>query len=383
MTISVSDVIATMERHYPSARAEAWDRVGLAVGDRSAVVEHALLTVDVTSAVLAEAAAAGAQLIIAHHPLLLKPLHAVEQDEPKGRLILAAARAGISIYAAHTNADKPRHGVSAAMARAVGLVDALPLEPDRIELATLTVYVDAEHADRVRSALAQAGAGAIGDYDTCSFSSPGTGRFRPLPGSDPFIGTSPGEVDGAVLEEVDEVRIEVVVPRERRAAVLAALLRAHPYETPAYHLAEFSLADPDSGLGRVGALVEPVPAAAFARHVASALPTTVGGVRMAGDPGRLIRRVALLGGAGDSMLDAARASGADAYITSDLRHHPASEAQEFQGAPVLIDVAHWAAEWTWLPELATVLALECPTLRTTVSTTCTDPWTDRVDGQAE
>lgn len=380
MALSVADVIAAMERHYPTSCAEAWDRVGLAVGDRSAAVGRALLAVDVTSAVLAEAEAAGAQLIIAHHPLLLKPLHAVDHDEPKGRLILAAARAGISIYAAHTNADKPRHGVSAAMARALGLIDPLPLEPDRIELITLTVYVDVEHAERVRSALAKAGAGALGDYDTCSFSSAGTGRFRPLPGSEPFIGTSPGALRDAALEEVAEVRIEVVVRPERRAAVLAALLQAHPYETPAYHLAKFSLSDPDSGLGRVGALAEPVTAAEFARRIASALPKTVGGVRIAGDPERLIRRVALLGGAGDSMLDAARASGADAYVTSDLRHHPASEAQEWEGAPVLFDVAHWAAEWTWLPELAKLLAVECPALQATVSTTRTDPWTDQVNG---
>lgn len=376
----MADVIAVLERQYPSARAEPWDRVGLAVGDRSAPVERALLAVDVTSAIVAEAEAIGAQLIIAHHPLLLKPLHAVDQDEPKGRLILAAARAGISIYAAHTNADKPERGVSAAMARAVGLVNAVPLEADRIELITLTVYVDVKHAEPVRVALAEAGAGAIGDYDTCSFSSAGTGRFRPLPGSDPFIGTSPAGLGEAVLEEVEEVRIEVVAPRHRRSAIVTALLAAHPYETPAYHLAEFSLPDPESGLGRVGELAEPITARKFAARLAEALPRTVGGVRLAGDPERLLKRVALLGGAGDSMLDAARASGADGYITSDLRHHPASEAQEWEGAPVLFDVAHWAAEWTWLPELAELLAAELPSLHAVVSTTRTDPWTAQVNG---
>lgn len=376
---SVGDVIAVLERHYPTSRAESWDRVGLAVGDRSAPVERALLAVDVTSAVLAEAEACGAQLIIAHHPLLLKPLHAVDQDEPKGRLIMAAARARISVYAAHTNADKPQRGVSAALARAIGLVDARPLQPDVIELITLTTYVDVDHAEAVRTALHDAGAGAIGDYDRCSFSSPGTGRFRPLPGSDPFIGTTPNRLSDAHAEEVDEVRIEVVAPRARRVEVVAALLAAHPYETPAFHLTEFSLPDPDSGLGRVGRLAEPTTAIDFARRIAAALPKTVGGVRIAGDPDRRIERVALLGGAGDSMLDSARSCGADAYVTSDLRHHPASESAEWEGAPVLLDVAHWAAEWTWLPELAELLAAECPGLEVTVSTTRTDPWTAQVN----
>ncbi len=379
MTLSVAEVMAAMERHYPSARAEEWDRVGLAVGDRSASIERALLAVDVTSAVLAEAEAVGAQLIIAHHPPLLKPLHAIDSDEPKGRLILAAARAGISIYAAHTNADKPARGVSAALARAVGLVNVRPLLPDPIQLITLTAYVDAEHAERVRTALAEAGAGAIGDYDTCSFSSAGTGRFRPLPGSEPFIGTSPGRLADAALEEVDEVRIEVIAPRRRRAAVVTALLAAHPYQTPAYHLTEFSLPDPDSGLGRVGELAEPMTATQFAQVVARALPKTLGGVRIGGNPDRRMERVALLGGAGDSMLDAARTSGADGYLTSDLRHHPASEALEWARSPVLFDVAHWAAEWTWLPELAELLGAECPALDVVVSTKCTDPWTALVN----
>jgi putative NIF3 family GTP cyclohydrolase 1 type 2 len=174
----------------------------------------------------------------------------------------------------------------------------------------------------------------------------------------------------------------VVLPRRRRAAVVAAMLAAHPYEEPAYDVVE--LADPGlstTGTGRIGD-VEPVRLADFAARVAGALPATAHGVRVAGDPERVVRRVALCGGAGDFLLDAVRASDADVYVTSDLRHHPAAEFLEHDG-PALVDVAHWAAEWTWLPVLrdrlvAALSATSGDTVEVRVSTLCTDPWTLRL-----
>ncbi len=224
----------------------------------------------------------------------------------------------------------------------------------------------------MRAALAEAGAGSIGDYDFASFSTPGLGRFRPLEGAQPMIGTV-GEI-----QQVDEVRIEVVLDRDRRAAVVRAMRAAHPYEEPAYDVVE--MADGEvatTGTGRIGTISR-MTLGEFAAIVAAALPETAHGVRVAGDPERSIRRVALCGGAGDFLLDEVLGTDADVYVTSDLRHHPAAEFLE-KGGPALIDVAHWAAESTWLPVVRARLdeALGAA-VETQVSTRNTDPWTMRL-----
>jgi hypothetical protein len=236
------------------------------------------------------------------------------------------------------------------------------------------VFVPAAHADRVREAITAAGAGAIGDYDSSTFSSGGEGRFRPLPGADPAIG-SVGN-----LETVDEVRIESVLARRLRGDVVAAMLAAHPYEEPAFDVVPLApLDDPTRGSGRIGRLTDPMTLAEFAAQVSASLPETAHGVRVAGDPDAVVETVALCGGAGDFLLDRARAAGANVYVTSDLRHHPASELREQPDSPALIDVAHWAAEWTWLPVLRDrLLAALDDTVEVHVSTTNTDPWTFRV-----
>jgi putative NIF3 family GTP cyclohydrolase 1 type 2 len=163
--------------------------------------------------------------------------------------------------------------------------------------------------------------------------------------------------------------------------VVAALRRAHPYEEPAFDIVELGSWAADRGMGRVGWLREPLTLRDFADRVAAALPPTAVGARVAGDLDRPVERVAVVGGAGDSLLDVARASGVDAYVTSDLRHHPASELREHPSAPALVDVPHWAAEWTWLPvaerALAAALRARGLDVETEVSRTCTDPWNYR------
>lgn len=366
----LADLVSLLHSWYPPATAESWDAVGLVTGDPAAEVRRVMFAVDPTEAVAAEAVEWGADLLVVHHPLFLKPVHSVAATTPKGRTLHRLAAAGCGLLTAHTNADQAVGGVSEAMAYALGLRDVEPLVPaPAAPLDKLTTYVPLDHAERVRTALADAGAGAVGDYDSCSFSTPGEGRFRPLAGANPTI----GEVGRA--EVVPEERVEMVLPRARRAAVLSALLAAHPYETPAHDVVE--LADTQvtgTGTGRVGD-VEATTLGEFARAVARALPSTAGGVRVAGDPERPVRRVALVGGSGDFLLDAMANSDVDVYVTSDLRHHPASEFLERQG-PALIDVAHWAAEWTWLPVVeARLRAHVGATVETRVSTLRTDPWT--------
>ena len=374
---TLREIVDLVHGWYPPETADSWDAVGLVAGDPAAAVGKILFAVDPAPEVADEAAAWGADLLVVHHPLFLKPVHGIATTTPKGRTISTLAAAGCALLTAHTNADRAVDGVSEAIGRALGLTDLTPLTgASGPAMDKLVVFVPAEKADHVRDAIAEAGAGAIGDYDRCTFSTTGEGRFRPLEGADPAIG-SVGNV-----EVVDEVRIESVLPRSRRTTVVRAMLAAHPYEEPAYDVLE--LADPgvaEAGVGRIGSIRE-TTLQHFAEHVGHALPETAHGVRVAGHPDRTVRRVAVCGGAGDFLLDTVRGTDADVYVTSDLRHHPASEFREHEG-PALVDVAHWAAEWTWLPVVqAKLVEALGDTVETRVSDIVTDPWTFRVDRPA-
>lgn len=370
---SLQDVVDLVHGWYPPGTADSWDAVGLVYGDPAAPVRRVLFAVDPSPEVAREAADWDADLLVVHHPLFLKPVHGFAATTPKGRTLATLAAAGCGLLTAHTNADQAVDGVSEAMATALGLTDLAPVLPRSSDAVDkLTVFVPPADADRVRDALAEAGAGRIGDYDHASFSTPGDGRFRPLEGATPTVG-SVGSV-----EQVDEERVEVVLDRRLRGRVVAAMLAVHPYEEPAYDVVELAqTAVPATGAGRIGT-VEPQTLGEFARRVAAALPETAHGVRVAGDPDRPVRRVALCGGAGDFLLDAVLATDADVYVTSDLRHHPAAEFLE-KGGPALVDVAHWAAEWTWLPLVRAKLDRALgDTVETRVSTLRTDPWQFRV-----
>jgi dinuclear metal center YbgI/SA1388 family protein len=371
---TVADVIAVLETAYPPSLAADWDAVGLVCGDPTDPVRSVLFAVDPVPATVDEAAED--QLLVTHHPLLLKGVHGVAADTPKGALLHRLIRAGTALFTAHTNADAADPGVSDALAAAIGLTAQGPLvaaaEPAMDKIVTFIPVGPAISA--VRDALAAAGAGPIGDYRDYSFATAGTGQFRPRTGADP---------DGAdgLPERVAETRLEMALPRARRTDVVAALRAAHPYRDPAFDLFEIAELPSPCGLGRVGALTEPEPLAAFADRVAAALPATAWGVRAAGDPEREIRRVAVCGGAGESALGAATAAGVDAYVTADLRHHPASEHLLAGSAPAapppaLVDVAHWASEWPWCQQAADVVRTALGgSVEVRVSRRRTDPWT--------
>ncbi|MBX6169655.1 MAG: Nif3-like dinuclear metal center hexameric protein [Thermobispora bispora] len=266
---TLAEVIAEIEAMYDPAWAEDWDAVGLVCGDPDQTVRRILFAVDPVAVVADEAVEWGADLIVAHHPLYLRGTTTVAASTPKGRVVHRLIGNGIALYTAHTNADVAAHGVSDALARAVGL----------------------------------------------------TGPLRPLqPAAD----------------------------------------------------------DPARGLGRIGTLPEPMTLRRFAARAAAGLPRTAAPLRVAGDPDREVRTVAVCGGAGDSLLATARAAGVDVYLTADLRHHPASEHME-AGGPALIDAAHWATEWPWLPvaadRLTSALAAKGITVEARVSEAVTDAWT--------
>jgi dinuclear metal center YbgI/SA1388 family protein len=388
MPITLGDVVSLFDGWYDPAWAESWDAVGLVTGEPEQPVRRVLFAVDPAPAVVAEAVEWEADLLVVHHPLLLTPVSSMAATTPKGRVLHTLARNGIALLTAHTNADVPADGVNESLARAVGIVDPrVVVGEGRDGLDKLTYFVPLAQADAVREAVADAGAGQVGDYDRCSFSTPGEGRFRPLEGANPTLG-----VVGAV-ETVEEVRVECVLRRSQRDSVVAALLTAHPYEEPAYDVVELANAAASAegadgagrGHGRIGRLEAPTTLMEFAERVREALPATAHGVRVSGDPDRRVQTVVVGSGAGDYLLDTVLGTDADVYVTSDLRHHRAGEFREHDG-PALVDVAHWAAEWTWLPVAARKLAAALEergeagaTVETRVSTTVTDPWTFRVD----
>ncbi|OLT13276.1 Nif3-like dinuclear metal center hexameric protein [Pseudonocardia sp. CNS-139] len=380
-TATVADVVAALEAAYPPALAADWDAVGLVCGDPAEPVSSVLFAVDPVPATVDEAVGS-AQLLVTHHPLLLRGVHGVGADSPKGALLHRMIRAGTALYTAHTNADAADPGVSDALAAALGVEVTGPLVPAPADpLDKIVTFVPVGPAiTAVHEALAAAGAGEIGDYSHCSFATAGTGQFRPLAGAHPTIGTV------GKLERVAETRLEMVLPRGRRAAVVAALRAAHPYEEPAFDVLELAGLPSGRGLGRVGTLPRPEPLSAFTARVAAALPATAWGVRAAGDPDRVVSTVAVCGGAGDSALGAAVAAGVDAYVTADLRHHPAAE-HLLAGAvggptPALVDVAHWASEWPWCEQAAGVVrAALGGSVEVRVSGRRTDPWSIATPGR--
>jgi dinuclear metal center YbgI/SA1388 family protein len=260
---TLGDVCAALDARYPQSWAESWDRVGLVLGEPGAAVHTVLFVVDCVPETVEEAIEVGAQLIVAHHPLLLRGVSTLAPTTYKGRIVHRLIRAGIGLFTAHTNADVADPGVSDALAARLDLHDVRPIRP--------------------------------------------------------------------------------------------------------------SLDDPLRGVGRIGKLPAPLSAAALVQLAARALPPTAWGVRGTGDADRVIETVAVCGGAGDPYLVDATRAGADAYLTADLRHHPASE-HVAGGGPVLLDAAHWATERPWLDAAAAEVAAAVP-VRTVVSDLDTDPWT--------
>lgn len=383
-TLTLAQVVAGLERRYPPATAESWDSVGLVAGDPGAEVRKILFAMDPVATVVDEALEWGADLIVTHHPLLLRGVTSVAATSAKGSIIHRLISGGCALYTAHTNADSAIRGVNDALADAIGLQDLSPLIPaSGADLDKHIVFVPADPPElllQIVDAMSAAGAGHIGDYSACHWYVSGTGSFRPEDGANPAIG-SVGHT-----EQVVEHRLEMIAPARARAAVVSAMKGSHPYEEPAYDVLNLAQLPAETGLGRVGSLSEPMSLEAFARRVAGALPATEQGIRVAGDREARVQRVAVCSGSGDSLFDQVRAANVDVYVTSDLRHHPASEARETAlvgpGTPYLVDTAHFASEWPWLnygaADIESDLQAQGHEVEVRVSVRRTDPWDFRV-----
>lgn len=341
-------IIQLMERLAPKHYAMPDDKIGLQVGSAAKEIRCVLVTLDVTPAVVEEAAALGAELIIAHHAVIYRPLAHLRTDTPSGALAASLLRNDIAVYIAHTNLDIAEGGINDWMAEALELKGRDVLEEVHTDkLFKLVVFVPETHHAAVRSAMFNAGAGWIGNYSHCSFNMEGVGTFLPEEGSEPFIG-KPGQ-----MKQTKELRLETVVPLSVRKKVISAMLKAHPYDEVAYDLYSMDLKGRSFGLGRVGVLNEPESLEKFAERVKQAFDVPF--VRMVGDASRQIRKVAVLGGAGSRYIRHATFAGADVLVTGDIDFHSAQDA--LAAGITLIDPGHHA-EKIMKPKAAVWLAAQ-------------------------
>lgn len=333
MFASGTDIVRIIETWAPPRLAESDDPVGLQLGTLAKPVRKAMVALEVTPGVADEAAHAGADLIVVHHPLFFRPVPHLRTDTPFGRMCETLLRREIAVYAAHTNFDAADGGMNDLMALALGLERTRPLVVSHTErLKKLVVFVPETHHGAVLDAMFASGAGWIGNYSHCSFNVEGVGTFLPGEGTSPFVG------EQGKLERVREIRVETVVPEPSLERVVRAMLDAHPYEEVAYDVYPLDVKGRESGLGRVGRLAEEESLAAFAERVKRAFG--VSHVRVVGDPDRPVRTVAVLGGAGRRYARQAAASGADVYVTGDVDYHTAREAEAVGLA--IVDPGHWA-----------------------------------------
>ncbi|MEH6978100.1 MULTISPECIES: Nif3-like dinuclear metal center hexameric protein [Bacillus] len=313
------EVISLFESMYPKHLAMEGDKIGLQIGALNKQVQHVLIALDVTKAVVEEAIQIGANVIIAHHPLIFSPLKAIHTDKAYGRIIEMCIKNDIAVYAAHTNVDVAKGGVNDLLAEALGLQNTEVLAPTYSEeMKKIVVCVPATHAEEVRKALGGAGAGYIGNYSHCTFNSEGIGTFMPGEGTTPYIGGT------GQLERVEEVKIETIIPAPLERKVVKAMLTAHPYEEVAYDVYPLDNKGETLGLGKIGYLQEEMTLGQFAEHVKSALD--VKGARVVGDLDDKVRKVAVLGGDGNKYITQAEFKGADVYVTGDMYYHVAHDA---------------------------------------------------------
>ena len=380
----ISDLTGVMEKLAPPELAEGWDNVGLLVGNPAWVIEGpVLLTIDLTEAVLQEAVQAGSRAIVAYHPPIF---HAAKRivDGPGSpmsqRIVLRAIEAGIAVYSPHTALDAVTGGISDWLAD--GLLDspgALGTGGDRRALrpfartdpnaeVKIVTFVPESQVEQVRGALASAGAGHIGGYELCSFASPGTGTFFGGPGTSPAVGQA------GRLENIQEVRLEMVCPRRAVSLAIATLKQFHPYDEPAidvYPLEPRVLRD--FGVGRRITLDQSVSLEELAGRLKRHL--RVGGVLAASVSGSLeetmVQRIGVVPGAGGSVFADAAAAGCELFVTGELKHHEVKEALE-AGVSVLLG-GHTATERGYLPILAEKIASAMPGVNVLVSRADRDP----------
>lgn len=347
--ISLGQLAKRVAELAPPRLAEDWDNVGLQIGDPEAIVTRVMTCLEVTAPTLAEAKRRKADAIVAHHPLIFRPMKSALENRPAEKLVRELIRADIGLIVAHTNLDSARWGTNEVLAEALGLMPLGPLfAAPQTETYKLTVFTPEGYENAVIDAIARGGGGEIGAYTHCTYRSPGTGTFRGGEGSDPFIGES------GQLVQADEFRIETVVPAERREVVLREVIKAHPYEEPAYDFYRLAVEHGPDGIGCLARPKEPVTAEALARSIKRRLNLQT--VRLSGPASKKIRKIAICTGSGGSFLSRIGVTGAQAYITGEMTYHYGVEAHQ-RGVSVL-ELGHFESEQIVAAPLAERLGAE-------------------------
>jgi dinuclear metal center YbgI/SA1388 family protein len=342
--VKLADIEQFFESWAPLWTAWERDNVGLQVGRRSRRVENVLVALDVTLGVVSEAVQKKVDLIVSHHPLLFRPPSSISDSNAIGSILLSLAESRIALYSTHTNLDSAADGVSFALASALGIQKPSFLAPMKDSLVKLVIFVPDEHVDRVAAVIAEAGAGMIGQYERCSFRMHGKGTFRGSEHTQPFSG-KPVQV-----EEVEEIRLEMIVPRARVKDVVAAMKTVHPYEEIAHDVYTLENLNPNFGMGAIGDLPRAVTVRGFLTKLKKAVHAD--SVRFSGTLTQKVRRIAVCGGGGSELLEHAIAAKADLFVTADVRYHPFHDAA---GRIVLVDAGHWETEQVVLPVIASKL----------------------------
>jgi dinuclear metal center YbgI/SA1388 family protein len=326
----IKEICSYLEQWAPPAYSESYDNVGLLVGDRDDEVDGVLVSLDCTEAIIDEAIEQGCNLVVSHHPIVFKGLKSLTGKSYVERTILKAIKNNIALYAIHTNLDSVLTGVNGRIADRLGLTNRKILSPKKGALNKLTVFVPKGDAEKVRTAMFKAGGGVIGNYSSCSFNTEGIGTFHPEDGAKPVIGSV-----GKTQEE-EESRIEMIFPTHLSSKILAAMTQSHPYEEVAYYLHSLENENQNVGSGIVGELPEGKQGSDFLNFLKDSMQLKV--IR---HTQILIKKVAICGGSGSFLLDDAKRSGADVFITGDFKYHEFFDAE---GELMIADIGHYESE---------------------------------------
>lgn len=359
--MQISEVARILESVAPLSLQEDYDNAGLITGDPEAECSGILCTLDVTEDVIREAVARNCNCIVAHHPIIFRGLKKITGATYPERVVIAAIRNGLAIYACHTNLDNRLAGVNARIADKLGLRDRAVLSAKPHALKKLHTFVPPGHLEKVRDALFAAGAGNISNYSECSFTVSGMGTFLPGPGSSPFSGI-PGK-----RQAEEEVRLEVIMPAYAETGVLKALRDAHPYEEVAYDVVSLDNRHQETGSGLIGT-IDPVSGAQFLQMLSERFNPAV--IRHTALGGKPVRRVAVCGGAGSFLTASALRAGADAFVTSDLKYHEFFDAD---GKMLLCDIGHFESEQFTIDLFADIFLQKFPTFAVLKSEVKTNP----------
>jgi len=330
--MNIREILTVLESWFPPEIQESWDNSGLQLGDPGTDLNGIMICLDISAEVLSEAVEQGCNLVISHHPIFFKGIKQITPFQPSYPLITFALQNKLCLYAMHTNLDNHAEGLNRYLGEIIGLTGMEVLRPTG-SLKKLVTFCPTDHLERVRDSLFQAGAGKIGQYDSCSYTLKGFGTFRASQQANPYVGKR-----GALHTE-EEYRLEVIYPVHLESGILKALKQNHPYEEVAYDCYPLSNTNPLVGSGLIGTLSSKLPEKDFLEMIKGRLSLMC--LRHTRLAGRVITRVAICTGSGAFLVKDARAGGADAFLTGDIKYHDFQEADQ---RLLLADIGHFESE---------------------------------------